>query len=571
MKKRIIWLAILLMLVPAVLLSGCGKGEEAAGEQVLNINLGENPPDLDPQRSTDSVSIDVLNAVLEGLMRADKDGVQQPGLAADFPEVSDDGLTYTFTLRDGLTWSDGEPLTAADFEFAWKRAMSPLTVSEYNYMFECVEGAEEFIYFEELELPDREELSDEEYESALEEYKSALQPFEDAVGVKALDEKTLEVKLVQATPYFLDLCSFPTYMPAPKHLVEQYGEDFATTADKIACSGPFKMESWEPDSKIVLVKNDKYWDVENVKLEQINMFMVKEISTYMNMYETGDLDSTGVPGDYIEEYRTKDEFGSMAEAICWYLQLNREDPIMANDNFRMALSYGFDRQEFIDKVLQNYSFPATAYTPPTINDQEGNSFNETWVKEELLPKTADLEKAQDYLDKALEELGIDKAADLEITMLSGDSEVAKKYAEGVQGMLQKNLGIKVRVDCVDFATRLERMTNKQFSLVYAGWGGDYNDPLTFMDMWITDGPYNRVGYSSAEYDAAIKTAKTSTDNKTRMEAMAEAEHSLCEDLPVIPLYWPTRNFVTRPYVKDWIRRTTGSDNEWKYCWIAEEE
>lgn len=571
LKKGAIWLVILLMLIPVAMISGCSRGEDVAGEQVLNINLGENPPDLDPQRTTDQVSIDVLNAILEGLMRADKEGVQQPGLAADFPEISEDGLIYTFTLREGLTWSDGEPLTAYDFEYAWKRAMNPLTASQYNYMFECVEGAEDFIYFEELELPDHEELSDDEYEQAVEEYKAALQPVEDAVGVKALDESTLEVKLVQPTPYFLDLCSFVTYLPAPRHLVEQYGDDFATAADKFACSGPFTMQSWEPDSKIVLVKNDKYWDADQVKLNQINMFMVKEISTYMNMYETGDLDATGVPGDYIEEYRTQPEFGSIPEAVCWYLQLNREDPVMANDNFRLALSYGFDRQEFIDKVLQNYSAPATAYTPPTINDQEGNSFNETWVKQELLPKTADLDKAQEYLNQALEELNIAKAEDLVITMLSGDSEVAKKYAEGVQGLLQKNLGIKVKVDSVDFATRLERMRNKQFSLVYAGWGGDYNDPLTFMDMWITGGPYNDVGYSSQAYDAAIKTAKTSTDNKTRMEAMAEAERILCEDLPVIPLYWPTRNFVTRPYVKDWIRKTTGSDNEWKYCWIAAEE
>lgn len=163
-------------------------------------------------------------------------------------------LIYTFTLREGLTWSDGEPLTAYDFEYAWKRAMNPLTASQYNYMFECVEGAEDFIYFEELELPDHEELSDDEYEQAVEEYKAALQPVEDAVGVKALDESTLEVKLVQPTPYFLDLCSFVTYLPAPRHLVEQYGDGLPRFQEnqqpgRAAGRPPYRPSSGPPEQR----------------------------------------------------------------------------------------------------------------------------------------------------------------------------------------------------------------------------------------------------------------------------------------------------------------------------------
>ncbi|NMA91762.1 MAG: peptide ABC transporter substrate-binding protein [Firmicutes bacterium] len=563
LRKRVVaGMIILLLLLP---LAGCTNGEEGEGRQFLNINLGENPPDLDPQRSTDSISADLLNAIFEGLMRADQEGVLQPGLAADFPEISEDRLTYTFTLREGLTWSDGEPLTAADFEFAWKRAMSPLTASEYSYLFDCIARAEDLIYFDELPLPDREELSAEEYEEAMLRFKGELEPYEEAVGVKALDRRTLQVELVQPTPHFLDLCSFLTYLPAPRHLVERYGEDFATAADKIAASGPFKMESWEPDAKIVLVKNERYWDRANVSLEKINLFMLKEISTEINMYETGELDSIIVPGDYLEEYRDDPGFGSIPEAVCRYLLLNHEDPVMANHNFRRALSYGFDRGKFIEKVLQDPSLPATAFTPPTIKDQEGNSFNKTWVKDKLLPEGAQLDLAREYLKRALEELGLDEVGELAVTLLCGDSESHKKYAEGVQGLYRESLGLKIKVESVDFATFLERIRNRQFSLMYLGWNADFNDPSAFMDLWITDGPYNDAGYSNEIYDTAIEIARSGTDNKTRMEALAEAERILCEDLPIIPLYWPTRNYITRPYVKDWVRRITGADNEWKYC------
>ena len=171
----------------------------------------------------------------------------------------------------------------------------------------------------------------------------------------------------------------------------------------------------------------------------------------------------------------------------------------------------------------------------------------------MLPEGAQLDLAREYLKRALEELGLDEVGELAVTLLCGDSESHKKYAEGVQGLYRESLGLKIKVESVDFATFLERIRNRQFSLMYLGWNADFNDPSAFMDLWITDGPYNDAGYSNEIYDTAIEIARSGTDNKTRMEALAEAERILCEDLPIIPLYWPTRNYITRPYVKT-VRR-----------------
>lgn len=359
---------------------------------------------MDPQTSTDAVSFDVLNAVLDGLFRIDADGVLQPALAADFPEISEDGTHYVFTIREGAEWSDGEPVTAHDFEYAWKRAMNPLTGSQYNYQMEHIKGAADVIYFEDVELPSADELSEEEYATAVEEYQAAIDPLLAEVGVKAVDDHTLEVDLVQPTPFFLDLTSFITYLPAPMHLEQELGDQYAINADNMAFSGPFMITEWVPDDHITLEKNPNYWDAESVKLEKINMYMIKEISTYLNMYETGELDSTGIPGSYLDQYRDDPGYGNLAEAVAWYIEPNLEDPLMGNKKFREAINAAFDRQAFVDGVLENGSFPATALTPPSITDANGDSFHDEWVGD-LLPTTADTELARQLLEEVCAELG----------------------------------------------------------------------------------------------------------------------------------------------------------------------
>ncbi|HHY98797.1 MAG TPA: hypothetical protein GX509_08670 [Firmicutes bacterium] len=354
--------------------------------QYLNLNLGEEPPDLDPQTSTDQISFEVLGAVLEGLVRKNPEHKIEKGsgLALDWT-VSKDATVYTFKLRDAK-WSDGKPITAYDFEYAWKRAIDPRTASQYAYQFYIIKNAES------VNMMDPGKVGDKGIEKAL-----------DTVGIKALDAKTLKVTLERPTPYFLDLCGFISFLPVPKHAIDKWGDKYAADADKMVFSGPFYIDEWKHESKMVLKKNPNYWDAKNVKLDQINFDMFKDINTPINMFEAGQLDAIGVPGSHIPMFKDRG-MKTIADGVSWYLEFNCQDPIFKNANMRKAFAYAIDRKLFVDQVLKNGSLPATAYTPPVIHDHNGASFQEKWVGE-VLPERANIAKAKKFLEAGLKELG----------------------------------------------------------------------------------------------------------------------------------------------------------------------
>jgi len=556
MKKwsKGIALAVMVMLLVSFALAGCGapKKEEAkpstpqAEPQVLNINLGEEPPQMDPQKSTDTVSFILLNATLEGLVRLDPKGnvVKGSGLAADWT-VSPDGLKYTFKLRDAK-WGSGNPITAQDFEFAWKRALDPRTASEYAYQLYYIKGGEALNSID-VKAPDAEA-----------KIKKAM----DELGVKAIDDKTLEVTLEKPTPYFLSLTSFITYLPIEKKFYEQVGDKYGSDADKLSYSGPFRVKEWVHESKIVLEKNPNYWDAKNVKLEQINMAMVKESTTAINMFEAGDLDVVGIPGEFIPVYKQKGTLQTLAQAVTWYIEFNTKNPVFKNQKIRQAFSMAVDRQAFVDNVLKNGSLAATSFTPPTLPGLDGPF--QKMVGDQISPK-ANPDEAKKLLAEGMKELGITKLPKL--TFLAGDSDIAKKYSQALQEFWKTNLGVEVALENVAFKVRLQKMTKGDYDFVFAGWGGDYNDPMTFVDMWVTGGGNNNSFWSNKDYDKYVETAKSTADQKVRMEAMKNAELILLKELPIAPLYWPARNFVEKPYVKGIARYPVGADTEFKWAYI----
>lgn len=556
MKKwsKGIALAVMVMLLVSFALAGCGapKKEEAkpstpqAEPQVLNINLGEEPPQMDPQKSTDTVSFILLNATLEGLVRLDPKGnvVKGSGLAADWT-VSPDGLKYTFKLRDAK-WGSGNPITAQDFEFAWKRALDPRTASEYAYQLYYIKGGEALNSID-VKAPDAEA-----------KIKKAM----DEVGVKAIDDKTLEVTLEKPTPYFLSLTSFITYLPIEKKFYEQVGDKYGSDADKLSYSGPFRVKEWVHESKIVLEKNPNYWDAKNVKLQQINMAMVKESTTAINMFEAGDLDVVGIPGEFIPVYKQKGTLQTLAQAVTWYIEFNTKNPVFKNQKIRQAFSMAVDRQAFVDNVLKNGSLAATSFTPPTLPGLDGPF--QKMVGDQISPK-ANPDEAKKLLAEGMKELGITKLPKL--TFLAGDSDIAKKYSQALQEFWKTNLGVEVALENVAFKVRLQKMTKGDYDFVFAGWGGDYNDPMTFVDMWVTGGGNNNSFWSNKDYDKYVETAKSTADQKVRMEAMKNAELILLKELPIAPLYWPARNFVEKPYVKGIARYPVGADTEFKWAYI----
>ncbi len=551
MSKKTIALLLAALMIVSVVAAGCSKSGGSGGTtekkpMVLHWNLGEEPPGLDSVLTTDQVSFEVLNALQDGLVRQQENqpATKGSGLAKDWT-VSSDGMTYTFTLRDAK-WSDGQPITAKDFAFAWKRAMNPKTAAEYSYQFAYIKG------FDALSAIDVKAAD------ADQKIAEALK----TVGVTAKDDKTLEVTLAAPTPYFLSLMSFPTFLPQRQDIVEKYGDKYASDPDKMVYSGPFVLSEWTHESKMVWDKNPNYWDKDNVKLDQINMTMIKDINTPVNMYEAGELDVINVPAEFLDQYKSKGVVKTRADSTTWYIEFNNKDKVFKNANMRKALSLAIDRQSFVDNILKNGSIPALAYTPPSISGDKG-AFHPL-VGDILAPK-ADQAAAKAALEAGLKELGLTKAP--QISFLSGDSERAKKWAVAVQEMWKQNLGVDVNIETVAFKVRLDRMTKGQYQIVFAGWGADYNDPMTFIDMWRTapaDNPGNNSAfYNNTEYDKLVDDAKATGDQARRMDDMQKAEKILLAELPIAPIFHPAWNFIEKPYVKGIQRFAVGADMDFK--------
>ncbi len=543
------------LLVLALALAGCtgsdkpdggsdgdGGGGSATDKQEITLNLGEEPPNLDSALATDTVSFDVLNNVMEGLIRTGKDFEPLPGMAKDW-EI--DGVHYTFHLREDARWSDGKPVTAHDFKYAWLRALDPRTASQYAYQLYYIEGAEAF------NSADPEEVD-----------AAQLEELRDKVAIETPDDHTLKVTLTAPTPYWLGLMSFPTYLPQRQDIVEQHGDKYASSADTLVYNGPFIMEEWVHEDRIILKKNPNYWDADSVKLEKVTWLMIKDSATAIGMYEVGDLDRVGIPGDYIEQYRDKG-LQTMAEAVTFYLVFNLEKPVFHNKKLRQAFNLALDRQGFADKVLKNGSVPAEGYVPSSMAGAGSKTFRD--ISGTLIDVDGDREKARQLWEQAKQELGIDS---LTVKLLGGDSDVAKKLSQGLQQMLQDALpGLTVELDPVAFNVRLQRTRDGDFDIVFAGWGADYNDPMTFMNMFVTGGPYNDARWSNQEHDRLIEVAETSTDQSERIEAMAAAEKIMMEELPILPLYHRAANWVQRDYLKGVLEFPLGASIDLKHAYV----
>ena len=562
-KKKVLSLLLASVMAFSVVLTGCGAKEEAktsnesnteatdsgteklAADQVLKINLGSNPPDLDPQTATDQVSFEVINGIYEGLVRLNPEGKVEQGLGlAESWTESEDGTVYTFKLRDAK-WSDGSPIKASDFEFSWKRAIDPATASQYAYMLYAIKGAEKF---------------------------NAGEGSKDDVGIKALDDKTLEVTLERPTPYFTTMLGFSTYLPLKQEAQEAAKDNYGTDVAKMVFSGPFKLVEWQQEQKIVLEKNENYWDAANVKLNKIEMDMITDLNTPINLFETGELDIIGVPTEYLAKYRDNPNFGNMATATTWYIKYNCENEYLKNLKIRKALSLALNRSVFVDNVLANGSLVSGGLVPNGIPGKSGEgdfrSQSGNFVSDAAAGQST-IDEANKLFEEGLKEIGKTKDDfQKNVKYITGDSDVAKKFGQAFQQMWKENLGIEVAIDSVTFKVRLDRENKKDYQISFSGWGADYMDPMTFMDMWVTGGGNNTAYWTNAKYDALIEKATTTTGDE-RMQAMMDAEKILMEELPIAPVYFKARNFVAKDYVKGVVRFPVGLDNEYKWAYLLE--
>lgn len=528
---------LLFMLMMAMILAGCSnKAQTSSNELVFSIT--SEPPTLDPQLATDQYSIIVGNAVFEGLVRY-YDGKVYPGMAEKW-EVSDDKRVYTFHLRDAK-WSDGSKVTAYDFEYSIKRLLDPKVASGYaNQGYYILNG---------------------------EEYNTGKITDPNLVGVKALDEKTLQITLKSPTKYFESLLGFISFKPSRKDLVEKYGQAYAADADKMAYNGPFIIKEWKHEQEIVLEKNPNYWNKDKIKLDKVRILIINDANTAYQMFENGELDFVDVPTPLVEQMQKEGKGLTYMDSFEYFIRFNMKKegkPYLANENFRKAIGFAIDRESYINMAFKGISKPATRYIPPTISGLE-KKFAEEFPYE-FYPKNADVAKAKEFLGKAMKELGISDPSKISIELMVDDSSGTKDGVEAIQDMLVRNLGIKVDIKIVTFKERLQRMRSGDYEVMITRWGPDYDDPMTYLDYWtISEGMINS-GLTDEKYNELCNAAKNTSDFAKRNEIMFEAERYLLEKGAVVPLYFRERLWVKKDYVHGLVRTfASGSDPDFIYA------
>jgi oligopeptide transport system substrate-binding protein len=499
------------------------SGSSQGKEKVARLISGGEPGSLHPALAQGTHESIILDHVFEGLMKRDQEGHIVEGMAASYT-MSADGLTYTFTLRDDAVWSNGEDVLAEDFEYAWKYALNPNTASDYAFQLYYIEGGEEF------NSADIDNLSED-----------AFAALEEAVGVKALDDTTLEVKLVSPTPYFLELCAFYTYYPVNKSLQEE-NPNWALDGTTHVSNGAFTITEWNHDQSVELVKNEHYYNSDLVNLSAITFYISEDMNTEWQMYQNGEIDvNYNIPTDVLGQLREKNdpELVTDAELAVYYYNFNTTIKPLNNLKVRKALSMAIDRTTIVEEVAQGGQFPAYALVPGGVADASGDFrenggqyFNE------------DVEAAKALLAEGLAEEGMDSAS---FTILYNTSEAHKKIAEAIQQMWAQ-LGVTVELENTEFQVKLDREKSLDFEISRAGWIGDYVDPNTFLDMFASWNSYNNTGWTDPAYDELITKANAEFDVATRMGYLHEAEAMLMENSPIMPIYYYTKSIATKPYL-----------------------
>ena len=524
--------------------SSSGSGT-AAAEQIFNVVVQQEMPSADLSLATDTISFSALNNVYEGLYRLDADSKPEPAGAAELAEVSEDGLTYKLKLREDAKWSNGEPVTAADYVFGWQRTVSAETGSEYAYLFAPVTNAEAI--------------------TAGEKDASEL-------GIKAVSDYELEITLTTPTPYFQYLLAFPSFFPQSQAVVEDNGDQYASTSDNAVYNGPFVLAGFDgpgTDTEWSYEKNDQYWDKETVKLDTINVSVVKESSTSLNLFQDGQADDVILTGELAQQMANDEAFVSAPLARTSYIELNQreEDSPFRNEDLRKAISYAIDRDALVTSILGDGSLASTGLIP------KGMTFNPTdntdFVDEAESVIEYDQEKAKEHWEKAKEALGIDS---LSFEILASDTDSTKKAIEYIQSAIQDTLdGVKVSLSPVPFSVRLDRSNSGDFDVVMGGWGADYADASSFTDLFVTDNSYNRGRWTSEAYDSAVKSSATTNAGNpdARWQDLLDAEKIIMDQQGVIPVYQNVEAHLRAPKVKGVVSHGAGAQYDYKWAVIEE--
>ena len=542
--RQLLFIAALGGLALLALLWGLAQWNEGgtsdavdAASGTVTLALSQEPPQLDSTRGTDQVSFRILGHVMEGLLRYDAENRLVAGVAERW-EVRD--LSATFWLRDDARWSNGEPVRARDFVFAWRKAVEPANASQYAFILYGIENAEAI--------------------------GSGDMPLT-ALGVHAEDDRTLHVTFERPLPYFDKLTAFATFNPINEAFYESTNGRYGADAEDLLYNGPFVIESWVHGASLRLRKNLNYWDAERIRLNVIDhAYITTDANATLNLFKDNKVALAGLNAENLDDaLQQRWKIKRFADGSVYYVGLNhRPGRLTSNRNLRKALQAVNDPAELVYKIIKlPGNLPAHSLFPVWLKGVNG-LFRQEYPAPDHRPDEA---LGRQYLSAALDELGLQQLPPL--TMLIGDSPSSKKQAEYYQNLFKRKLGIDVKIDAQIFKQRLAKMTAGDYDMVAAGWGPDYDDPMTFADLFTSWNENNRGRYANPALDAAVDVARSSTDAQVRMDAMAKVQDIIYDDAVILAQYERGTVYVSHPRVRGLVRRAVGTDPDYTNAWIGD--
>lgn len=535
MKKWLVSMVIILFVVALVACTakkGAGEepkdngkqngAEESIDQKVLKLNNGREPTSFDPAIGFDNVSWDALNNLLEGLTRLGDDHQPQPGMAERW-DVSEDGKTYTFHLRKDANWSNGDPVVAKDFIFAWERLLNPDTGSAAGFLGYFIKGGEAF---------------------------NNGKGSKDDLGLTAVDEKTLEVELESPTGFFLHLITNPAFFPV-NHKVAEENPEWHAEANTFVANGPFKLDAWKHDNEMVFSKNKEYWDAENVRLDGVHWTMIDDVNTEYQMFERGELDSAEIPAELSDQLIDGENVQIVEQGGLDFYRFNVTEEPFQNIKIRKAFALAIDQKEIAEFVVKNKVEPAFGFVSPGFTNPEGKDFRD--VNEDLI--SFNPEEAKALLEEGMKEEGYDELPN--VTLSYNTDHVNKDVAETLQGMISEHLGVDIELENTEWNVFLEDQKALKHQLSRSSFLYDYADPINFLESFITGSYMNRTGWSNEKYDEFIANAKSAVDEKKRWKYMYEAEKLLAEEMPIFPIRYYNQVEVLQEGVTNIHRHPVG--------------
>ena len=537
MKKL---LSMVLCAMMALTLAGCGGSGGDSSTYTFSSEL--DIKNLDSSDADDGCSFTAMHAVIDGLMKTDKKGNIVNGVASS-SEVSDDGLTHTYKIRKDAKWANGDPVTANDFVYAWHRIFQKK--GQYYYMF-C-DGIASIVGAQEMsdKIDNEEDITDADL---------------DAMGVKAVDDKTLEVTTTTRVSFFDELMSFPCFYPINEKFAEKQGDKYGKSADSILANGAFTMTNWEPGSVAEFEKNDKFYAAKDVKIDKLVMKLVQEPKVAAQSFEAGETDFAIINSDLVDKYKKDESFKNISEGFLFYIQPNLENSDLANLNVRKALSLAINRKDLCENVLKDGSQAASGFVPSGLSiSPEGKDFRD----EADTYTSYDKKAAQAALDEGLKELGKSEIT-LRVTYGTDESPM-DVFATYLQNAFSSLKGLKIEMVAT---TKQDRIYNKQkngdFDLSVTRWGPDYGDPTTYLTLALTNNNNNYGHWSNTEFDSIMEKVNNETDVNARWQLMIDAEKIMMDDLCYIPVFEKGTATLQNTKVKNLVIKAVGVPYTFEY-------